>query len=810
MLDDRTHKTVFLEAPSRIQKLKSKIEVDSYPLCIEKSRLLTESFKRTDGQPQVIRRAKALAHVLDNISIFLEDDELVVGNAASKPMGLEIDFYAGLWPRDELEGLRDCGFEFSDAEQAEIFAMNEYWQSQNPISAMGEKFDDRVWSFMQTGMTLPPWKDRENGPGGGYAESGLGLGPGFQLMTVDFAKVLNKGLTAIIDEAEQGLAELSGTSESETKQAEYLQSVIIAHQAIIRFARRFADLAEQTAATASDPLRKAELETIAGQCRRVPEHPARTFHEALQSLWFIFLFITPSPTASFGRFDQYMVPFYRRDRDAGRLTDDQAVELLQCLRLKDMQINRTSGKAARQKNSGMAKWHNMTLGGVTRDGQDATNELTYLIIEAARQCPVPHHTLTVRVHDGTPKALLDKALEVVAMGTGFPAFVGDRSYIDFLTGEGISLKEARDYAVAGCIDVCLPGKSRTVAVSMFIIPMVLTTAMNDGVEPKTKRQIGPRTGSLESFKTYSQFLAAFKEQLDYFLDRLAEKNDIEIGVYRDLFPDPFRSSVMHDGVKAGRALLERQFPLENAAVMNPVGMVNVVDSLAAIKKLVFEDQSVTGQEMMQALHANWEGDQNAALRKRCLAAPKYGNGDDYADQIAAELHAYWADAAHAHKTCLGGTHKATGISVSSQWPGGLLTAATPDGRYDEECLADGAVSPMRGRDVNGPTGNIRSALKIDQGRYQATLFNMKFHPSALVNEADRHKIALLMRTYFAGGGKHIQFNVVDRDTLLDAQQHPEDYSDLLVRVAGYSARFTSLSKAMQDEIICRTEHGLSA
>jgi pyruvate formate-lyase/glycerol dehydratase family glycyl radical enzyme len=809
-MDDGTYPTNFPDASARVQRLKSRIEVDGYPLCIEKSRLLTESFKSTEGQPQIIRRARALAHILDNISIFLEADQLIAGNAASKFMGLEIDFYAGLWPLEELDGLRECGFEFSSEEQAEILAMNEYWQSQNPIRIMGEKFDDRMWSFMQTGMVLPPWKSRTDGPGGGYAESGLGLGPGFQLMTVDFEKVINYGLKAIVDEAGQALTENPGKDKSAVERRNYLESIILTHKAIIRFANRFAEFVEGMPTSEPDPIRQAELKRIAGHCRRVPEHPARTFHEALQSLWFIFLMITPSPTASFGRFDQYMYPFYRRDREARSITAERAVELLQCLRLKDMQINRTSGKAARQKNSGMAKWHNMTIGGVTSDGGDATNELTYLVIEAARRCPVPHHTLTLRVHDGTPNELMDKALEVVGMGTGFPAFVGDRSYVDYMIGEGIGLEDARDYAMAGCIDACLPGKSRTVAAGMFIVPMVLVAAMNDGIDPKTSRRIGPATGKFEDFENYPAFVAAFKRQLDHFLGCLADKNNLEIGVYRDLCPDPVRSSLMQDGVNAGKGLLERRFPLENGAVMNPVGMVNVIDSLVVIRKLVFEDQVISRRSLTQALRANWQGEENAALHKQCLAAPKYGNGNAYADEVAADLYAYWADTAGEFETCLGGRHKPTGISVSSQWPGGLLTAATPDGRYDEECLADGAVSPMRGRDVNGPTGNIRSALKIDQAPFQATLFNMKFHPSALTNEADRRKISLLIRTYFAEGGKHIQFNIVDRDTLLDAQQNPQNYSDLLVRVAGYSARFVSLSKAMQDEIICRTEHKLSA
>ncbi|UCG65937.1 MAG: formate C-acetyltransferase, partial [Deltaproteobacteria bacterium] len=383
---------------NRIQKLRKSIEVDKYPLGIEKSRLLTESFNTTEGEPMILRRAKALAHVLDNITIFIEDDELIVGNAASKPMGLEFDFYAGLWSQEEIDGLKQAGYDIKAEEEAEIHQLNAYWKDYNPLSRMGRMFDDRMWPFMQSGMILPPWKNREEGPGGGYAESGMGLGPGFYLMTVDFEKVLNGGLKAILGVAQEELKKLRDESADAGEKAQFLKSVIISHEAIIRFAHRFADLADEMATKEMDRNRRKELEKIAVTCRQVPANQARTFYEAIQSLWFIFLMITPSPTASIGRFDQYMYPFYKRDIEAGAITDADVLEPLQCLRIKDTQINRTSGKLARQKNAGMAKWHNMTIGGVTPEGEDATNELSYLVLDALKLCPVPHHTVTVRVH----------------------------------------------------------------------------------------------------------------------------------------------------------------------------------------------------------------------------------------------------------------------------------------------------------------------------------------------------------------------------------------------------------------------------
>jgi formate C-acetyltransferase len=399
-----------------------------------------------------------------------------------------------------------------------------------------------------------------------------------------------------------------------------------------------------------------------------------------------------------------------------------------------------------------------------------------------------------------------KALEVVKTGIGMPAFVGDRSYIEFLLSEGVPLKEARDYVMVGCIDASIVGKSRIASYGMFIVSKVLEVTMNNGVEPQTGRQLGLKTGDFKSFESFDDFLKAFKEQLSFFLGLHAERNNIELQVSRDLFPDPVRSSLMDNAIKEGKALLDRTFPFENGAVMNPVGMINVIDSLAAVKKLVFEEKKVTQEELMDALSSDWKGNRNEEIRKWCLSAPKYGNRDDYVDSIARELYRFWAETTVQFKTCLGGKHKPTGVSISAQWPGGALTGATPDGRYAGECLADGTLSAMRGMDTHGPTAMIHSAMKIDQVPYQAALLNMKFHPSSLKTPEDLRKLSFLIRTYFSRNGKHIQFNVIDKETLLDAQKSPEIHRDLLVRVAGYSAHFVQLGKPMQDEIIGRTEH----
>jgi pyruvate formate-lyase/glycerol dehydratase family glycyl radical enzyme len=792
----------------RIERLRERLFVDQYPLSFQKIRLMTDSLKQTEGEPQILRRAKALANVLDSIPIFIEEGELIVGNGASQPMGVELDCDMAIWPQDEIDALREEGFVASEEDEAELQALNDYWKNSNLVARSGDLYDDeRLWPFLQSGVVLPPWKSRTQGSGGGYAQGGMGLGPGFVLCGYDFARVLNSGLRSIIAEAEAELARTRFAAPDSAGKAYFLRSVILAHEAIIRFANRFAALAAEMEDSESDPQRKAELTRISQTCRRVPDEPARTFREAIQSFWFMFLLTNPQTTAAAGRFDQYMHPFYQRDKAEGRITDDQVLELLQCLRIKDMQLNRTSGRLLRQKNAGLAKWHNWTIGGVTPEGEDATNELTYLILQAALQCPTPHHTITLRVHEGTPEALMLKALEVIKTGIGMPAFVGDKSYVEFLLSHGVPLRTARDYIMTGCLDVNIVGRSRIGPYGMFIVPLVLDIFMHNGVDPNTGLQVGLQTGEPENFSSFEDLIAAFKVQLAHFMDLAADKNNVELAAARDLFPDPVRSSLMDDALTEGKDMLDRTMPFENGAVLNLIGMINVADSLAAIKKLVYDERRVSMSQLKAALAANWQGNGHEELRKEFLAAPKYGNDDDYVDSIAKELHQFWADTASTLDTRLGGKHMPAAISITSQAPGGALTGATPDGRYAGECLADGTMSAMRGRDTHGPTALIKSAAKIDQVPYQSTLMNLKFHPSALKGTEDLRKLSSLIKTYLSLGGKHVQFNVVSKDTLLEAQRHPEEHRDLVVRVAGYSAYFVQLTKAVQDEIINRTEHG---
>ncbi len=797
----------------RIRRLRQRLDVDEYPICVEKARLVMEAYRQAEGDPAILRRAKATAHYLDHKTIFIEDDELIIGNFASRPMGLEAGSLGPTWNEENLAELRLQGLTLAAEDEALLRSMDDYWKGKGRTleERQGQFYDDeRLWPFIQSGILCPPWTNKYEGRGLGAAGVGWGLGMGQSLVVVDYALVLNYGLNQITRDAENELKGLRYFSSEEVKKADFLRSVIIINEALVRLARRYAGLAREMASREADAARKGELEAIAAACDRVPGEPARNFREAVQSFWFTWLMIAQGTTPG-GRFDQFMYPFYRKDIDEGRITDREVLELLECLRIKVMQYNFVGGGSMqRQKWSGLARWHNWVIGGLTPDGEDATNELSYLILEAARDCPTTHHTVTVRVHDKTPEELMLKALEVVKTGLGMPAFVGDKSYIQYLLNHGIPLKEARDYALAGCLDLNLAGKSRINAVGMFIVPRVLELTLNNGVDRRTGRQLGPRTGDFADFSTFEELMKAFREQLAYFMSLAAEEHNILLRVQTELYPDAFHSCLMVDAIKEGRDILDRTMPFENGSMLNPVGMINVVDAMTAVRKLVFDEKKVTAREMKDALDANWAGERYQEIRRMCLEAPKYGNGDAYADNIARELYRYWTDIAVTFPTAWGGTMKPAGISITSHAPAGSYTGATPDGRYSGETLADGTMSAAQGRDTSGPTALIRSAMTIDQIPFQSTLLNVKFHPSALASTEDLKKLSALIRTYFDFGGKHIQFNVVDRATLIDAQEHPEKHRDLIVRVAGYSAYFNSLSKAVQDEIIQRTEYQQTA
>lgn len=800
----------------RVERMKESLRVNKYPLCIQLFRLANESLDKTAGESTLLRRSKLHAHILDNIDIFIEAEDLLCGSGASKPFGLEMQYEYGVWTPDEVESLKSEIYTIDPEDEKELYELNERFAgntlNSNLIETMGKSLgmNDRLWPFMKSGTILPPWKDRTGGSGGGFAMSGYGLGPGFSLVCVDYATVLNEGAKSIIEEAKQCLRDMRYDSEDSIEKRDFWEGVIIVFEAWVRFAGRYADLAEQMADEEMDEKRKAELLEMARICRKVPYEPADTFYEALQAFWFTFLLVCPAPTSTAGRFDQYMYPFYKSDISSGRMDDGQVLELLEIMRCKVMKINRVSGKANRAKNAGMAKWYNWTIGGQKADGSDATNELSYLLLDAAIDTHLPHHTITVRVHKDTPEKLMLKSLECIKSGLGMPAFLGDESNIKFFTSQSesnkLAIEVARDYVATGCVDANVQATTRTQVACFFIIPQAMDICMHNGFCRYTNEMVGLKTGDVKAMKTFEEFKDAVFKQIQHLMEMANERINVELITERNLFPDVFRSSLMKDGVKTGKDMFNRRFEFENGAVLGAVGGVNTGNALFAIKKLVYDDKKYTMKQLLDALDADWIGyeDMQADFKN----APKYGNDNDEVDSVVAEVYKHHADTCLSLSCAYGDSLKPNAISISAHQPGGANTGATADGRKGGEILADASLSPGHGQDVNGPLSVFKSAMKIDQDAYQGTLMNMKFLPSNMKTESDLNKLGSVIKTYLTSGGKHIQFNIVNREDMVDAKLHPDEHPELVVRVAGYSAYFTRLTEGIQDEVIDRMSHKL--
>ena len=795
----------------RIKRMQAALKVDSFPFCAEKPKLVIESWRQNEGLPSILRRAKATAHYLDNRTIYIDDDELICGNVASRPMGLEASCWGPFWDDDDLDSILEGGrYTITDEDRKTLRDLDSFWdgQSRQMYEWQGRFYDDdHLWPFIRSGILCPPWTSKVKGRGSGGAGFGWGLGIGLSFFVPDYKKIIDEGIKARVDEAKEELHKLRYVDNDSFDKADYLKACIIALEAMQRMYHRYGDACTKKAEETKDETRKQELLRMADTCHSLAENGARDFRDAIQAFWFYWMMITHG-TVPGGRFDQYMYPYYRRDIDAGKITDDEVLELIECLRIKIMQFNFVSGNAKqRDKWAGMARWHNFLIGGVDREGKDASNELSYLVIRAAYEVRTPQFTITLRVTEDTPKELMMEALKLVKTGLGMPAFVSDKSYINGLVEQGVPLEEARDYALAGCLDLNLPGRSRINALGMFIVPKVLDIVMHNGVMRETGEQLGLKTGEMKDFKTYEDFEKAFKEQLYYFMGMYNEEHNILCRVTREINNDVVHSAFAYDGIRCGRDIANRKMPYENASLLNPVGMISVVNSMAAIKYVVFEKHLATMEEMFNAIEANWEGYEE--LHKICEDAPKFGNGIDLVDDIAADFYQFWVDSAKTFTTIYGEPPRPTGISITAHAPGGSYTCATPDGRCCGQTLPDGVVSPAQGTDTNGPTASLSSAMKINQDSFNAMLLNMKIHPSALKTDADLEKLGALIKTYMMNGGKHIQFNVVDNATLKKAQEKPQEYKDLVVRVAGYSTYFTLLTPAVQNELIARTENMLN-
>lgn len=764
-------------------------------LSLHRARLLTASYKETEGLPMVIRRANAFANIVKGIPLYLMDDDLLAGAFAARPMAPEcFPEYDVTWIADAF-GTGELNNVVAEEDLEGLHEICDYWTDRcvksSFLSHFGEEEKQRLI---------------ENSEARSWIYYVLRIENDIGYFSVNYEKAIKIGLRGLIGEVERELQLTTPTDDESLAKLNLLKGMKIVLEAAIEYGKRCAALARQQAEKAEGK-RKEELQKLAEICEWVPGNPARSFHEAVQTLCFVHVLMSLENTAQMspGRADQYLYPYYKRDLEQGKLTREEAIEILECMRVKlsTQRFRFFRSVPSQESGSGDAQFHNVTISGETLDGKDATNELSYLFLEAASRTRTPHPTLTIRTSEKTPEDFILKGLELVRMGIGFPAFFNDRPSIQYLRQLGVPPEIAQDYCVAGCVQHLPPTQSGPPHVIFMNLPKCLELAMHDGTDPRTGRKLGPATGKFEDFHSFDEFLEAFKKQVQYFSEESGRVRTLDRLVRVAVTPTILSSCLVDDCIKRGKCV-QADGPRWTFPAQTPVGIIDAADSLTAIKKCVFEEGSLSKRELLDALAANFKGKED--VRKLLLSAPKYGNDDDYVDRITADVYEWWQAMVSQIDGPYGTKHRPMPYSISSHGAAGKRVGALPSGRLSEVSLADGSVSPCQGSDVIGPTAVLNSAGKINQLPLLGSLLNMKFHPSALATVDDLRKLSALIRTYFDYGGKHIQFNVVDKKTLLDAQVHPELHRDLIVRVAGYSALFTDLQRAVQNEIIERTEY----
>ena len=814
---------------------------------IESSRavLITESYKATEGQPIVMRRALAFKHILENIPIIIRDGELIVGSQTIAPRGCQTyPEFSFEWLEAEFDTVatREADpFFISDKAKAEIKEADRYWKGKTTSELAASYMAPETLKAIDHFMFTP----------GNYFYNGVGH------LTCKYWDVLELGFEGIRAKAEAELAKCGVGDANYAEKHTLLEAMIISCDAVITYAARYRKLALAMADKTGDTARRQELIRIAEVLSQVPAKPARGFYEACQSFWFVQQLLqleSSGHSISPGRFDQYMFPYFKADIDKGAITRDFAQELLDCIFVKLNDLNKCRDAESAKGFAGYSLFQNMIVGGQDENGLDATNDLSFMCIDAAMHVFLPMPSLSIRVWNGSPYELLMRAAELTRTGIGLPAYYNDEVIIPSLMSMGLTLEEARDYGIIGCVEPQKAGKTMGWHDAAFYnMCRPLELVFRDGED--AGEQIGPHTGNVEDFKTFDEFYDAYKTQQEYFISLLVNADNSIDKAHSELAPLPFLASLLDDCMVRGLT------PEQGGCVYNftgpqGFGIANMADSLYAIKTLVYEQKKVTMAELKKALLFNF-GKGNAApvvrefagriaaefvrqgvvpdpkqvslltdkvlkesvtdadredfdrILKLIREVPKFGNDIDEVDLFARDVAYTYTRPLLKYRNPRGGRFQAGLYPVSANVPLGATTGATPDGRLAGMPVADG-VSPTAGNDTNGPTACANSVAKLDHGiASNGTLFNQKFHPSALEGDEGLHKFIDLIRTFFDRKGMHMQFNVVSRETLLDAQKHPENYRHLVVRVAGYSALFTTLSKSLQDDIIRRTEQAFN-
>ena len=808
-----------------------------------RAKLLTESYKATENEPIITRRAKAFAHILRHIPIIIRDDELIVGSSTLAPRGCQTyPEFSYQWLEDELDTVETRSadpFYIAEETKEELREVHKYWKGKTTSELALSYMAPEAVRAIEHNIFTP----------GNYFYNGVGH------VTVKYEEVLAVGYEGIIKKAEQELSECNVGDGDYAERSHFLQAVILSCQAVIEYARRYSALAQEMAERCTDAARKEELLRIAENCSRVPAKGAQNFYEACQSFWFVQQLIqleSSGHSISPGRFDQYMYPYYKKDMENGNISREFAQELMDCIWVKLNDLNKCRDAVSAEGFAGYSLFQNLIAGGQNKEGEDVTNDLSFMCIQASMHVRLPQPSLSVRVWNGSPHEFLIKAAELTRTGIGLPAYYNDEVIIPSLQNRGLSLEDAREYNIIGCVEPQKAGKTEGWHDAAFFnmcrpLELVFANGEDKG------EMVGVPTGEVTEMSSFEEFYNAYKKQMEYCISLLVNADNAIDVAHAKRCPLPFLSCMVDDCLKRGKSVQEGG-AVYNFTGPQGFGIANMADSLFAIRKLVYEEKKVTMEEMKEALAWNFgkgldqqsvSDTAEAVLRKMKDAGqkidentvssilkavmnaqpgeekmkryeeihnmieevPKFGNDIPEVDYFARNVAYTYTKPLQNYKNPRGGQFQAGLYPVSANVPLGGQTGATPDGRYAHTPVADG-VSPSAGKDVNGPTAAATSVSRLDHFIVSnGTLFNQKFHPSALSGREGLEKFVALIRSYFDQKGMHMQFNVVDRDTLLDAQKYPEKYKHLVVRVAGYSALFTTLSRSLQDDIIRRTEQG---
>lgn len=792
----------------RIRVLRDEVLSAPSTICLERARCYTEVYQANADQPVVIRRALALGKTLREMTIFIEDGALIVGNQASRLRAAPIfPEYAVEWIQkeiDEFEQRPGDRFFPSPEVKRELLEICSYWAGATTLDKGRALMSPALRSIHHANIIR--------------AEGNLTSGDAH--IAVDNHRILTDGLGAYVDRVTAALDTCDASTREGVKRRTFCEALLTSLKALEAFIGRFVDLAGEMAEAEQDPRRREELLTISKTCTHISTHPPRSFHEALQLVYFIQLTLqieSNGHSMSLGRLDQYLYPFFKADLDRGVLSPEFAMELLENTWVKLLSINKIRSWSHTRFSAGSPLYQNVTIGGQTADGQDAVNGLSYLILRSVGETQLTQPNLSVRFHRNMEDRFLQACLEVVEQGFGMPAFNNDEVVIPAFVDLGVEREDALDYSAIGCIEVGVPGKwgYRTTGKHFLNFMRVFLAALNNGLDTPSGETFFPGTGTLEDFASFDEVMEAWKTQIrEYARAGVAIDTAIDI-VLEEEAPDLLCSAFVDDCIDRGLTIHEGGSKYDFVSGLQ-VGIANLGNSLAAIKKLVFDEQRISGADLARHLRENFEGTGGEIVRQQLLnLAPKYGNDDDYVDDLLREAYLYYIDELSQYRTIrdgrgpIGCRYFAGTSSISANVPSGAVVPATPDGRKAGTPLAEGA-SPAGGTDVTGPTAVFRSVAKLPTEKIVGgVLLNQKISPVILGHDANKAKLASMLRSFFTDlKGWHVQYNVVDRETLLDAQRNPEAHRDLVVRVAGYSAFFTILSPEAQNDIIARTEQAL--